>query len=70
MAIADVPNSTRGKDAPRRHTRSDTQIAAKLCRSRIGRLMGVQVISLGSYVPEHRVATRTLPRWVTMPIGS
>ena len=60
MAIADVPNSTRGKDAPRRQTRSDTEVAAKLCRSRIGRLMGVQVIALGSYVPEQRVSNEDL----------
>ncbi len=60
MAIADVPNSTRGKDAPRRQTRSDAQVAAKLCRSRIGRLMGVQVIALGSYVPEQRVRNEDL----------
>ena len=60
MAIADVLNSTSGKDAPRRQTKPDTQVAAKLCRSRIGRLMGVQVIALGSYVPEQRVRNEDL----------
>ena len=43
-----------GKPGPMR------QVAAKLCRSRIGRLMGVQVIALGSYVPEQRVRNEDL----------
>jgi hypothetical protein len=60
MAIADIVNSTSGKDAPRRQTRADAQVAAKLCRSRIGRLMGVQIIALGSYVPELRVRNEDL----------
>ena len=60
MAIADVPNSTCGKDGPRRQTRSDAEVAAKHCRSRLGRLMGVQIIALGSYVPEQRVRNEDL----------
>ena len=59
MAIADVLNSTGGKDEPRQ-IRFDAQVAAKLCRSRIGRLMGVQIIAMGSYVPEQRVRNEDL----------
>ncbi len=60
MAIADIPNATHDKDTPRRQTPTDVHIAAKLCRSRIGRLMGVQVIALGSYVPEQCVRNEDL----------
>ena len=60
MAIADIPNSTRDGDAPRRQAKPDAHVAAKLCRSRIGRLMGVQVIALGSYVPENCVRNEDL----------
>jgi 3-oxoacyl-[acyl-carrier-protein] synthase-3 len=60
MAIADIPNATHDKDMPRRQTPADVHIAAKLCRSRIGRLMGVQVIALGSYVPEQCVRNEDL----------
>src|SRR5208282_388609 len=68
MAIADVRNLTSGTNGPRRQTVSDTQVAsqvtsqvvAKLCRSRIGRLMGVQVVALGSFAPELRVRNEDL----------
>jgi 3-oxoacyl-[acyl-carrier-protein] synthase III len=60
MAIADILNSTGGKDAHRRPSRGETQVAARLCRSRIGRLMGVQVVSLGSYVPDNSVRNEDL----------
>jgi 3-oxoacyl-[acyl-carrier-protein] synthase III len=59
MAIADAFNSTDGRDLPRRQPRADTQ-ATQFCRSRIGRLMGVQVLALGSYVPEQCVRNEDL----------
>jgi 3-oxoacyl-[acyl-carrier-protein] synthase-3 len=60
MAIADVPDSIRITDGVRRKAVSDTQIAANLSRSRVGRLMGVQVMALGSFVPERRVRNEDL----------
>ncbi len=70
MAIAELPNTTSGADGPRRQTMPEAHVAARLCHSRIGRLMGVQVIGTGSFVPERRFATRTSPRWAMTPIGS
>jgi 3-oxoacyl-[acyl-carrier-protein] synthase III len=60
MAIADVPNSISAREEPRQQTPSDTQVAANLARSRVGRLMGVQVIAVGSYVPEQVVRNEDL----------
>jgi 3-oxoacyl-[acyl-carrier-protein] synthase III len=60
MAIADVSNSMTAANAPRQQTASDSQVAANLARSRVGRLMGVQVIALGSFVPEQRVRNEDL----------
>ena len=70
MAIAEVFTSSSGNDGPRRQSMSDSPIAAKFSGSRIGRLMGVQAIALGSFVPDSAFATRTSPRWATTPIGS
>src|SRR5271154_661003 len=59
MAIADIVPS--GELAqPRPTIGGNSQIAGKLSRSRIGRPMGVQVVALGSYVPEQRVRNEDL----------
>ena len=39
-------------------------------RHRAGRLMGVQVVGVGSSVPRSWSATKIWPRWATMPSGS
>jgi 3-oxoacyl-[acyl-carrier-protein] synthase-3 len=59
MAIADIVTSS-ALTQPRPTTGNSPQIAGKLSRSRIGRLMGVQVVALGSYVPDKRVRNEDL----------
>jgi 3-oxoacyl-[acyl-carrier-protein] synthase-3 len=59
MAIAEIGTSSQRKQASL-STDNNPQIAGKLSRSRIGRLMGVQVTALGSYVPENRVRNEDL----------
>ena len=48
-----------------------SQPKRKTNRSRFGRLMGVQIVGVGSYAPPAASsATKTLPRWAATPSGS
>jgi len=62
MAIADFITSTSQQTEPQQPPRTNLPLPGKLAHShsRIGRLMGVQVLALGSYVPEHRVRNEDL----------
>ena len=61
MAIADIVTSSELTQS-QSTTGNSPEIAGKLARSRVGRLRGVQIAALGSYVPDRRVRNEGLPR--------
>ena len=60
MAIADFPNTSDGEDTPPKPPGPAGDGQLRLRRSRLGRLMGVQVVGLGSSVPDVRVRNEDL----------
>ncbi len=60
MATADIATPLERTAAARPDAPAEARVALKYCRSRIGRLMGVQVVALGSYVPDQCIRNEDL----------
>lgn len=60
MAIADLPKTTDSPEPAAQQGKQGSEALTKHRRSRIGRLMGVQILGVGSSVPENRVRNEDL----------